>query len=372
MNILYFFPERNTNMYQWQRIHIFDELERNGHIIHVFNPLNFTTVEEANEQLILFLKKSQLKFDLFMNCASSDLLFKETIEDIKKFGLPTLLICFDNLHAPFIHQRIASSFDLVWLTSKETMGMFKNWGCTKVIFQPYAANPYKFKPHWDKTMYSVSFIGTPYGSRINKLNLLTKYGIKCNVYADILANENKIENLKITETNKLIIKNFIEDISQALSFDIGRKLIFSSLLNKFLLKKESVLKRNNYLIPHSSVSFDDMQKIYSNSSLSLNITELRNTYVLRNPIHKIHLRTFEIPMCGGLEIASYTEELAGYFDDEKEIILYKSEEEFISKAKFHLDPKNERICLEIKQKARKRAESEHTWMNRFQKVFKEF
>jgi spore maturation protein CgeB len=87
------------------------------------------------------------------------------------------------------------------------------------------------------------------------------------------------------------------------------------------------------------------------------------------PVHKMHLRTFEIPMCGGLELASYTEELAGYFEDGNEIVLYNSNEEFISKAKFYLDKKNESLCLKMKKSARKRAELDHTWINRFDKVF---
>jgi spore maturation protein CgeB len=70
-------------------------------------------------------------------------------------------------------------------------------------------------------------------------------------------------------------------------------------------------------------------------------------------------------MCGGIELASYTDELANYFENDKEIILYKSEKELISKAKFYLNPKNEHICNNTKRKARKRAESDQRWLNRF-------
>ena len=54
-------------------------------------------------------------------------------------------------------------------------------------------------------------------------------------------------------------------------------------------------------------------------------------------------------MCGGLEIAPFSEELAGYFEDDKEIVLYKSEEEFVSKAKFFLNPTNNALCLQMKK-----------------------
>ena len=95
-----------------------------------------------------------------------------------------------------------------------------------------------------------------------------------------------------------------------------------------------------------------------------------DTYLLRTPVHKIHLRTFEIPMCGGLQFAPYLDELAGYFEDGKEIVLYRTKEEYIDKAKFYLrsNKGSERRIMKIN--ARKRAEQEHTWTNRFNNVFK--
>lgn len=358
MNILYFFAEDESYMSQWQRIHIFDELSYHGYSIEVYNPLNFRNIYEANEKLNSYINTRRKKFDLFMTCVGSDTIFRSTIESVRKMGLPTVLICFDNLHAPYMHKMIASSFDLVWLTSFETKWMFEKWGCRNIVVQPYAANPFKFQPNWSKTIPSVCFIGTPYGSRVNKINALTNSNIQCNVYANDTA---------IIGNNNFNIKNYnslLEDTFDLLKFKIGRKVLFGLLKNK-VFTKQSILNFNSNLILNPSVSFAEMQYLYSNHSLSLNITELRNTYVLKKPIHKLHLRTFEIPMCGGIEIASYTNELATYFEDGKEIILYKSEEELLSKSRFYLDYRNENICLKIKESARKRAESDHTWMKRF-------
>ena len=363
MKIIYFFEETNSYMHQWQRLHIFDELERNGHQIEVFNPIMYSSAEEANEKLCDYLKTKT--FDLFMTCVNSEIIFKETIQEVKKIGLPSLLICFDNLHDPFMHKAIASSFDIVWLTSKETLGMFEKWGCKNIVFQTYAANPFNFKPYWGEVDNSINFIGSPYGGRVNKLNKLTQSNILCKVYSNSLVENNKG---KVEVIDKDYLKLFNKTL-EILSFNIGRKVLYGAVKNKLFSASASTLEHNNYLECLPSVSFLDMQKIYSTSSLSLNITELRNTYVLNTPIHKMHLRTFEIPMSGGLEIASYTEELASYFKEDKEIVLYKSNEELISKAKFYLDPKNDSLTSKMKKSARKRAESNHTWMNRFKIIF---
>ena len=358
INILYFFQENQGYMYSWQSLHIFNELKMHGIYVHVYNPLEYQNLQESNLRLIEFIHENAGKFDLFMSCEGSDTIFPDTIKNINKIGIPSILICFDNLHNPFMHKEIANFFDIIWLTSAETYNMFKNWGCSKIIIQPYAANPFEFKPNWGDVIDGISFIGTPYGSRVNKLNLLTKNNIFCNIYSN---------SQNLTELSNVNFFDSLHHILKLLTFEIGRKLILGAILNRYVYN-ENILKENAYLKLLPSLSFLEMQNVYSNSTLSLNISELRNTYVLKNPIHKLHLRTFEIPMSGGLQIVSYSEEIASYFEDEKEIILYNTDEELISKSKFYLNKQNSSIVLQMKMNARRRAETEHTWYNRFSKV----
>lgn len=367
MNILYYFAEDNSYMTQWQRVHIFNELSKNGINITVFNPLKYINIIEANEKLIAYIKKNSNSIDMFMNCMSDTYIFKETIQLIKKNGIPTLLICFDNLHAPYMHKKIASSFDLVWLTSKETTKIFERWGCNNIVFQPYAANPHLFSPKWNAPIYSVGFIGTPYGSRANKINLLTKKKLSCSVYSNYGKEDNK-SKIRSSSHSKNYLTMFNNSI-ELLSFSIGRKVISGALKNKLLHNNEQKLIETKYLSLFPSVEFNKMNYLYSNLALSLNITELRNTYVLKKPIHKLHLRTFEIPMSGGLEIVSYNKELSDYFEDGKEIVFYKTSEEMIDKARFYLNPENSLVVRNLKANARYKAENEHTWSKRFFKVF---
>ena len=126
MNILYYFKDYKGYMSQWQHTHIFDELERNGHQITVYNPLSYRNPDDANENLIPYIHKSKIKFDLFLNCESDGFLYPSSVKALHKLGLATVLICFDNLHAPYIHKKIAPLFDLVWITSIETKWLFEN------------------------------------------------------------------------------------------------------------------------------------------------------------------------------------------------------------------------------------------------------
>ena len=74
-------------------------------------------------------------------------------------------------------------------------------------------------------------------------------------------------------------------------------------------------------------------------------------------------------MCGGLQFCRYNEELAGYFEADKEIVFYRDKEEMIEKAKFYLAPQQAEARRNMRLAARQRAEAEHTWNHRFSRIF---
>jgi spore maturation protein CgeB len=364
-SILYYFPEINSVMYEWQRFHFINELKSNKINIDIFNPLHYQNIEVAQEELLKFLIINKNKYSLFFTGVNDTLITPEVILRIKEIGIPTLLICFDNLHAPFIHKNIAPFFDLVWLTSSETEYIFKGWGAN-TIFLPYAANPFFFRPSMKPDTNSVGFIGTPYGMRLQKIKSLTAQNIPVAIYSNSFF-ETQNQNEKVRRT----ISEKTKHATNLISFHIGRKILFSEFIYLFQhsLKTQIKLTENKEIQLFPSVSFNEMVELYSSFAISLGITDVRNTYLLKKPVLKLHLRTFEIPMCGGLQIINYTDEIASYFEDEKEIILYKSENELIDKTKFYLQDSQDSVRKRMKNAARKRAESDHTWIKRFRVVF---
>ncbi len=362
MKVFYYFRELDTPMYRWQHTQIFDELERYDIIIVPFNPLIYHSKEEANNMALKELKNG--KYDLFMTCMESECFYDETLKEIQRIGLPKVLFCPDNLEVPFIYKDIVKYFDVVWLTSHETLYLFKRWDAKKIVFQTYAANPFLYRPTWGNTIKTVGFIGSPYGSRTNKLNILLNGGVDCSVYSNLLFDG---YNSSVGGKYQMDILDVSKKAIRYLKFPIGRKVLYSTIKNKFT-KSSRLNYESKCFHKYRSVSNNEMNHLYSDMALSLNITELRDTFCLEKPIHKIHLRAFEIPMAGGLQLASYTDELASYFEEGKEIVLYNSAEEMVDKANYYLNKCSDNILLEMKMAARKRAEREHTWKCRFEKV----
>lgn len=362
MNVLYNRYVGTGNMVGWQATNYLDEWERSGYNV-ILVEVNY----KYNEFEIDKIKRAILEndIDIFISACDDVVLHDSIFESLYSKGIPSLLICFDNLSVPYKHRLCCSKFDLVWLTSHETSCYFDKWRAN-TIFLPYAANPYTYTPSSGAEIFGLSFIGTCYGGRVSKIESLISNSIKVNLYG---GNEPSAENENPT---KNFLKNFsmrYKNLYNLSKFPIGRKALLSALLKS--TKSHTLSNELTSLIEcRSPLDFEELSSVYSRSMISLNISELWNTYLLKSPVHKVHLRTFEIPMSGGLQITSRTEEIKSYFEEDSEIILYETEEELIDKARFYLKPENHNLRNSIKASARIRAETCHTWSNRFDDIFK--
>ncbi len=365
MKILYFFQELDTPMFQWQRKHFLEELTHHNIEIETFNPLLYSNVIEANEKLLL--KVEQGGVDLFIsNLGYYKMLFVDTLIAIRKHGVPTLRIAWDNLMIPFIDEVLSPHFDLVWLTSIDTQNLYKKWGAN-TFFAPYAANPYTFTYKKPQTLTRhACFIGTPHGSRAIMINSLTENGLIVDLYYG--KNNARInKNNEIRVNYNMIVPSTMETILNRFKFVEGRKLLLGSLMNK-IEGQTSVLK-NNCFNQYFGLSHEDMVNTYSSTVLSLSSSSAGHTDVLRNPLKIVNLRNFEIPMCGGIQICKYSDELATYYEEGKEIVLYVTDDELIDKARYYIDKATDEELFRIKEAAREKSEREHTWWMRFKLVF---
>jgi spore maturation protein CgeB len=348
-------------MWQWQRRYIFEDLMRHDVIVEVLNPLHFDNFEEANKSLLLKINKEH--YDLIMTTNNEEVLFIPTLLEIKKVGIPTLLFCPDSLLIPYYYKNSCKYFDLVWLTSPMTINLFKSWGANTIVL-PFAANPNYYNPDFENEINRICFVGTPHSNRTKILNTLLDSNISTTIYTKIDQNKSIARNVILPSKTKKL-----NSALNLIKYDVGRKLLRGSIVNR--LKRPVGLNVNNSsleILP--PVSFAELPVVYSRYALSLATTSARHTAELQKPVDFILLRNFEIPMSGGLQVCSFSNEMSQYFDSEKEIIFYKDDLEFIDKTSFYLKPENHKLRIQMKLAARKRAESEHTWFNRFEKVFK--
>ena len=347
--------------YEWLDLNLIDELRREGVKVSQISLYRNQTGSEIAK--IISSEIKSFRPDLLLSGLDDDICTDEVLFEITKCSCARVLICFDNLSVPHIHKKTAKAYDLVWLTSNENRHLFVQWGANTIV-QPYAANPYLYNPSYgNEYEYSVCFIGTLYGSRKNKLDAIAASGSSVRVYG-------KSVMLPIPLTG--IVRNPFEKLEAAArlaSFPIGRAALIAALKKSLIREKPNALSKIEF--SDEEITFSKMASIYSKAKLSMNICELWNTYLLKNPVYKLHLRTFEIPMSGGVQVAPRTNEIETYFEDKTEILLYESDAEMVDLIK-HFS--QERLFTErekIRTSARRRSVAEHTWSRRIKRVYQE-
>ena len=116
--------------------------------------------------------------------------------------------------------------------------------------------------------------------------------------------------------------------------------------------------------PNGPLSTEEMVRMYSRSKINLGfggIAGSKDTHCLKG-------RDFEIPMSGGLYLTEYHPELERCYDIGKEIVTYTDFEDLAKKIRYLLS--NPEKADEIRKKGFKRAQDEHAWEMRFEKIFK--
>ena len=116
--------------------------------------------------------------------------------------------------------------------------------------------------------------------------------------------------------------------------------------------------------PNGPLSTEEMVRMYSWSKINLGfggIAGSKDTYCLKG-------RDFEIPMSGGLYLTEYHPELERCYGIGKEIVTYADFDDLAKKIRYLLS--NPEKADEIRKKGFKRAQDEHAWEMRFEKIFK--
>ncbi len=114
-------------------------------------------------------------------------------------------------------------------------------------------------------------------------------------------------------------------------------------------------------IQKPKLKLDDERKIYSSSTISINIHEEYQ----RRFGNDCNERTFKIPLCDGFEITDNVECIRKYFNDGKEIIIAENKDDWFDKIRYYM--KNPEKRLPIIKAGKKRVFKDHTYHNRVNK-----
>ncbi|MFW5886404.1 MAG: CgeB family protein [Bacteroidota bacterium] len=202
--------------------------------------------------------------------------------------------------------------DFFSIAPERNMEIYHSYGLYNGMICQWACNPDNFYPVNEDKRYDVTFIGAPYGRRLEFIRFLAGNGVDFKVFGKGWEKYPDVKN-----------------------------------------------HWGGYL------SAEDMLKTISQSRINLNFT-----WTSRNPNQTaIKGRTMEIPACRSFQLSSHTDEFSNYgFIDGLNIATFQNKHEMLDKIKYYLTNENERES--IADKAYTFVLENHTWEKRFALIFK--
>ena len=207
---------------------------------------------------------------------------------------------------------MAPSYDYVFTASEKAIDMYKDIGCEKIHFLPFACEPtvhrrLSLSGEWNaQNNLDVVFVGTYTRRRGKLIKALENAGIRVEIYGPYW---------------------------------------------KYFKRSSNV---------HDGIYGPDMVKVFNSAKIVLNI------HAEDDLPYKVNMRVFEAAGCGAFLLSDKPYSLEKHFDIGSEIVVYNNGDELVKAAKYHLNNSEEREAIGLR--AQIRAYKEHTYEGRMKSL----
>jgi len=293
---------------------------------------------EMNKKLIEAAYREKPNLCFF--CLRRDEIKKETIREITNKSGAITFNWFNDDHWKFdnFSKYWAPCFNWIATTDYRAVKRYNKMGYKNVIKTQWACNHFFCQPLNLPKIYNISFIGQPHGNRKKIINNLKRIGIdvECWGWGWSKGKISQREMVKIFSQSK-----------------INLAFINSSSLNTLKSFAAIFLRRE------------------SDKTIKLNrpdcwLDNLKSVIKRRNA-KQLKGRNFDVPGCRSFLLTDATDDLENYYQDGKEIVIYRDLKDLIKKIKYYLEHDKERE--NIAKAGYERTLREHTYEKRFQEIF---
>ena len=129
----------------------------------------------TNQRLLEAFRRAA-RVDLFFGYFYSSVVYPETLDVIRQFGVPTVNFSCNNVHQFDLVRDIAAHFDVCVVPEQAAQADFRSVGARPVRIQ-LAANPSVYHPLPEPRLYDVTFVGQRYADRAELLRHLYSNGV---------------------------------------------------------------------------------------------------------------------------------------------------------------------------------------------------
>jgi spore maturation protein CgeB len=333
-------PQRGFSFEHYNFYHSLVEMNNRQHTV-IYFPFDEIMLEvgrdKMNQKLLQTVETE--KPDLCFFFLFDDEIKKETIKEITKKDKSITFNWFADDHFRFYNfsKYYAPLFHWVSTTDSRAVEKYYKIGYRNVIKTQWACNHFLYQPLNLPKIYDVTFVGQSHGQRKEIIEKVKRAGLKIKTFGrgwenGSVSQEEMIRIFSQSKINLNLTKGYGAVNFKSLASILFKKGIDNSLKLYFPI-----------------YWFDNFQSF------------------LAKRREQIKGRNFEIPGCRGFLLTSDADNLSDYYQDGKEIVVYKDINDMIEKIKYYL--KNDREREEIALAGYERTLKDHTYEKRFQEIF---
>lgn len=275
--------------------------------------------------------------DLLFAFMYTDELDKAVLKKIKDGGRTKTVAWFADDYWRFWNysKNWAPYFDLVVTTYSKAVDWYKQAGHDNVLLSQWACNFELYKPVQATKDIDVGFVGQYKSGRGRVVEYLASRGIGVKAFGFGWPSG------KVSHDEMLLVfgRSKIN-----LNINARSSIIDPKVISRILFKKSI-----NVIKPDFRV-LDNLRAYF------------------HYPIPHTHARPFELAGCRAFTISGYSEDIGKYYEENKEMVFYRSLGDLEEKIRYYLTHVSERE--KIAEAGYKRTLSEHTYKKRFQSLFK--
>ncbi len=283
---------------------------------------------------------------------------------------------FDCPHYPLYSSTISYEENRIHIFDKRLCEELKTLGAKHVYHTPLGVNEERLRS-LDLTttpesyMHDVTFLGNLYDNEFNFFDQALFPDELKDYLEDVIKAQQLVYGKDIISDNRVIDDSLMETLRSFIRFeDTGKYSVdYDRVILDIIRKKVTVTERRKILealgdcfdttlyttpdarpIPGvNCLGLADynsqMPYIFHNSKININMT-------FRCIPSGIPLRVMDVLGSGGFLITTYQDEIAEYFEEDKDLVIVRSPEEFIEKTAYYLENDDER--KEIAQSGQKK------------------
>jgi glycosyltransferase involved in cell wall biosynthesis len=295
--------------------------------------------------------------DLFFGYLYSSVVYPETIDRIREFGVPTVNFSCNNVHQFDLVRDIATRFDACVVPELAALPDFLAVGARPLRIQ-LAANPRVYRPYPELRIYDVTFVGQRYADRADLLQHLHTNGVAVRAWGAGWQSRKRLDVANAKAALALVEDERLDGIRRL----IRRRL---SVQPNGAVSALDAMDTSAFGGPR--LLHRDLIRMFSRSRISLGFATAGESHKSGKRLTHLRLREFEAPMSGALYLTEGQPELAEYFEPGVEVITYSDKDDLLDTTRYFLAHQEQ--AERIRRAGLERARREHTWERRFNQLF---